>query len=161
MTDLPKERSRPSTIGARVGQALAELEAAGRAASAEPIPEACLTCAFRPGTLPNQQNATVLDAYRCAVGADPAFFACHHGMKDGEPTRSCAGYVAALSAPFDAVKEISARMAADIQTMREADPDPIREAFDQWIATVDPSGKMNDYVRARLYARVAKGEATP
>lgn len=146
-------REHPSRHGAIVGHALAQLEQAGRAAADAELPPMCATCAFRPGCMTNLMAATVLEAFKCAVGADDSLFVCHHGMTDGEPSRVCAGWVAAQLAEFETVKAICGQVAGGLANLHEDGPDPIREAFDLWISTVDPDGKLDDYQRGRLFLR--------
>lgn len=147
----PESRERPSRHGAILGEALARI--------AESVPGAmdgcCATCAFRRGCMTNQMASTGLVAFKCATGADPAGFACHHGMKDGEPTKICAGWLACRLAEFETVKEVSAWLTDQLAALHEGDHDPIREAFDAWIAEVDPDGRLNDYERGRMYLRSA------
>lgn len=143
-----KERERPSTHGAIVGEALAKI---AESVTGELPRDCCATCAFRRGCMTNQMASTVLDAFKCATGVDPSGFACHHGMKDGEATKICAGWLAAQLAEFETVKAICGDMVEALQARSEDDHDPIREAFDAWIAEVDPEGRLNDYQRGRLY----------
>lgn len=143
-------RERPSTHGAIVGEALTAIATSITGKLPE---DCCATCAFRPGCMTNQMASTALVAFKCAVGADSSAFACHHGMKDGEPTKVCAGWLASQLVDFDVVKEITGRMAQALSARREGDPDPIREAFDAWIEQVDPTGTLNDYQRGRLYLK--------
>lgn len=150
----PKDRERPSTHGALVGQAIASMASAGRRVDPA-IPEECATCAFRAGTMTNQMASTVLDALQCAIGADPAVFACHHGMNGCEPTRVCAGWLAAQKAPYAEVRQIAELLHHALDARVAGGPDPIRDAFDAWLSTVDPHGVMNDHQRARIYARKA------
>lgn len=154
---LPRERrERPSRHGAVVGAALSEIERTGRGQAPE-APAMCATCAFREGCMTNQMASTVLVAFKCAIGADPALFACHHGLIDGEPTRPCGGWVASLAAPFDEVKRIAAKMQAELA--EPTDRDLIREVFDAWVAKVDPENTLNDYERGRLYLRAVQAGA--
>lgn len=143
-------RDRPSRHGAFLGRALAKLAEAGRAI--EPtLPDMCATCAFREGCMTNQMAATGLQALNCSIGVDPALFCCHHGLKDGEPTRVCAGYAAARLAPFETVKAVTAELVQNLDGA--SGPDEIRADFDAWIAEADPDGRLNDYERGRLYLR--------
>lgn len=148
-------RDRPSRHGAALGKALARLADAGNGPD---LPERCAGCGLRDGTYANQCAATVKEALNCVVGVEPGPFACHHGMVDGEPTRMCAGYAAASRVPQHLARPIIVGVLAELDAVRDT-PDPIRERIDQWIATVDPEGKLNDYQRARLYER-AKREGT-
>jgi hypothetical protein len=146
--DAMKERERPSTHGAIVGEALAKI---AESVTGELPSKCCATCAFRRGCMTNQMAGAVLDAFKCATGVDPSGFACHHGMKDGEPTKVCAGWVASQLAEFETVKAICSAMVEELQARSGSDPDPIREAFDAWISQVDPDGRLDDYKRGRLY----------
>lgn len=143
-------RDRPSTHGAIVGEALTKIV---ESVSGSLPASCCSTCAFRPETMTNQMAATVLVAFKCAVGTDPDPFACHHGMKDGEPTKVCAGWLASQLADFDAVKRISGEMVEKLAAISDTETDPVRDRFDAWIAEVDPEGRLNDYQRGRLYLR--------
>lgn len=150
-------RERPSSYGARVGAAIAEIASSVTGT----LPSGCCaTCAFRPGCMTNQMAATTLIAFKCAVGADPSPFGCHHGMKDGEPQKPCAGWLASQVADFDTVKEIAGRLAEDLKAIPTG-PDVVREKFDAWIAKVDPAGAMNDYERGRLYLKAFPVATTP
>lgn len=52
----------------------------------------CGDCAFRAGTLPNQNAATVMNALKCVVEGET--FYCHKGVPEGEEaSRPCGGYV--------------------------------------------------------------------
>lgn len=148
------KRDGPSQHGAYVGQALVALAEAGRAADPACDREMCATCAFRPDCMTNQMAATGLVAIKCAIGADPDPFGCHHALKDGTPTRLCAGYYAAQRAPFEAMKAIMFELTEKLGSM--SGPDAVRAAFDEWVAGVDPDGKLDDYARGRLYLRARK-----
>lgn len=81
-------RNEPSDLGAEAGSHLArffdgEFARTGRDAR-------CETCAFRPGTIPNQCGATVLDALKSAIEGVP--FQCH------ETERPCGGWAALAAA---------------------------------------------------------------
>lgn len=108
----------------------------------------------------NQMAATGLQALNCVLGIDTDRFACHHGMIDGEPTKLCAGYVAALLAPFEATQ-------VALEWLREAlgstsGPDEVRAEFDAWITQVDPQHLMDDYQRGRAFLRARPlGTPTP
>lgn len=145
------ERERPSLHGKILGEALALLAAAGRKDAPMEIPEGCLTCAFRPGCMTNQMAATGKTALDCVLGIDPDRFACHHGMKDGQPSKLCVGYIAATLAPWSFTKEVLAAVKVDLDAMPDG-PDEIRAAFDAWHNEVDPERKMDDYQLARAYA---------
>ena len=142
--------ARPSRHGAILGDALALLAAAGRKDAPMEIPECCLTCAFRPGTLPNATAETGKMALDCVLGIDKDRFACHHGMKEGQPRKLCAGYVAAVLAPWSFTKEVIAAVHADLG--KQDGPDEIRAAFDAWVTETDPQGAMDVYQLARAYA---------
>ena len=144
------KRERPSRHGAILGEALSKIAAAGRAYSPTELPDACLTCAFREGCMTNQMAATGMVALNCVIGIDPDRFACHHGMKDGEPSKLCVGYVAAILAPFSFTKEVLCELADKLNT--QCGPDEVRAEFDAWLSETDPDGKMDDYQLARAYA---------
>lgn len=152
MSGLPENRERPSTHGQIVGQALTAIVTS---VFGELPKDCCATCAFRPETMTNQMAATTLTAYKCAIGADPNPFGCHHGMKDGEPVKACAGWLVSQLADFDKVREIAEQVAKQLDARALDAPDPIREAFDAWIAEVDPDGTMDDYQRGRAYLKSA------
>jgi hypothetical protein len=134
--------ARPSRHGKLLGEVLAKFAELGRRKSDAPLPDCCMTCAFRPGSMPNMTAETGLDAFNCVLGVDSAPFACHHGMKDGEPTRDCAGYAAALLVPFE-----------DLKAVVESEPDIVRAEFDAWLTSVDPESELDVYGAARAYAR--------
>jgi hypothetical protein len=144
------ERERPSKHGAILGEALSLLERAGREQSAEQLPEMCLTCAFKPGCMTNQMASTGLVALKCVLNLDADNFACHHGMKAGQPTRLCVGYFAAKLAPLSVSREVLLQLGRRLDTMEG--PDAIRAAFDLWIDEIDPDRKMDDYQLARAHA---------
>lgn len=141
---------RPSAHGKLLGEALAAMVAAG----GDPGPM-CATCAFRPGTIPNQSAGTGRLALNCALGIDQSPFACHHGMEDGQPTKLCAGYVAALAAPQDVKSRLLRELLHGIQDLNGA-PDEVERAFDEWLARIDPNREKDVYELARLYLREAK-----
>jgi hypothetical protein len=153
MGDDIKNADRPSRHGASLGAVLADLAEAGRAADPT-VPEPCGTCAFRRGSMPNQMAGTGIVALNTILGIDTDDFACHHGMEDGEPTRLCAGYIAALLAPFSVTKEALIKLGSRLDD--SSGPDEVRAAFDAWLAEVDPDGKMDVYQLGRAYARTAK-----
>ena len=65
--DLTKG-DRPSLHGKLLGEALALMADLGRAEAPMPIPEPCLTCAFRKGSVPNQTAGTGKIALDCVLG---------------------------------------------------------------------------------------------
>lgn len=149
MVDI-RTGDRPSMRGKYLGEALVIIAREGRKqVSPGRIPEPCLTCAFRPETLPNQCVGTGLLALDCLVAPDERF-ACHHGMKDGEPQKICAGFVAAKMAPRHFTAETLGAMHEQLE--RLGNDDHIRDDFDKWYGTVDPKGTMDVYQLARLYA---------
>jgi len=101
--------------------------------------------------MPNQMAATGLTALNIVLRIDSDDFACHHGMKDGNPTRLCAGYLHAKAAPFEMVKSEISAMKDRLADM--SGPDEVRAAFDAWRARSDPSSTLDDYQLARLFAR--------
>lgn len=143
---------RPSIHGQMLGKALALIERIGRRDAPMDIPEPCLTCAFREGSLPNQCAGTGMMALNCVLRIDTDRFACHHGMKNGDPQRICAGYVAAMLAPFSEVKEILAAFHHELGEIGDHHDD-VRAAFDAWIGRADPERRMDVYEAAREYAR--------
>ena len=152
---MTRENSdRPSAHGAILGEALADLAKAGSVGVPNP-PEMCATCAFREGCMTNQMAGTGKDALNCVLGIDPNDFACHHGMKDGKPTKLCAGYVMALLAPPAVVQAALLTVKSRLESL--SGPDAIREAFDRWWPTVDPNGEMDNYQLSRAYER-ARGQ---
>lgn len=147
----PKDFYRPSRHGMLLGMTLAKLAEAGRRGFPGKLDDCCLTCAFRPGTLPNQSAGTGKAAFDCVIGLDKDRFACHHGMKDGEPSKICAGYVAARLAPWSLTKEIVTALHAALEEIDDT-PDNIRAEFDAWLerSGSDPS---DIYALARAYAK--------
>jgi hypothetical protein len=154
MTETWKNGDKPTSYGAILGDALALIAAAGRKAMPEgmTVPDTCLTCAFREGALPNRMGGTAKLALDCILGIDRDRFACHHGMKDGEPKRLCAGYLAAMIAPVSFVKEVIASAHKDLAAFKDGDPDPVRDDYVRWLSEIDPEGKMDVYQIARAYA---------
>lgn len=151
------DRDRPSSHGKLFGEVLAEIAAEGRKHATAFSFEMCLTCAFREGCMTNQCTATGIMALNCIVGIDPDDFACHHGMKDGAPTKLCAGYLAAKLAPFEFTREALIRMMARLDGFEG--PDQVRADYDAWRASIDPEGKMDAYQLARAYAGRADAKA--
>jgi len=156
------DRDRPSAHGKLAGKAIALLESAGRR-EMPGLPEGCATCAFREGCMTNMMAGTTLVALKCALGQDADRFACHHGMKDGQPKKLCAGYVAAILASHTLKEQVVLAMVEDLACLPEHDQ--VRADFDAWIAEVDPAGTMDDYERARWYERhrlsTPTGDAQP
>lgn len=142
-------RERPSAHGAILGEALSALAQAG-AVGTDLLSGMCATCAFRDGCMTNQMAATGQIALNCALGIDQDDFGCHHGLRSGEPTKLCAGWAAARRTPFKVVKATLATVKTRLDALG---PDQIRAEFDAWAAEVDPQSQMDDYHRARLYAR--------
>lgn len=140
---------RPSRHGRVLGQVLAALAEAGRR-ELPGMPDPCLTCAFREGSMPNQMASTGMIALNCVMGVDSDRFACHHGMKDGDPKTLCAGYAAAILAPFPTFKAGMEWLAAALA--ETGGDDLTRAEFDEWVKGVDAAG-MDAYQLARLYAR--------
>lgn len=154
MTDGPAAiADRPSRHGKILGAALATIAAIGRRDAPMPIPDCCLTCAFREGSAPNQTAGTGKIALDCLLGIDSDRFACHHGMKDGEPQKICFGYVAARLAPHSQVVAILGAVHDELETVNDSDPDDVRAAFDAWLAGADPKQRMDVYEAARAYAK--------
>lgn len=149
------EGDRPSLHGAILGEVLAILADLGERDSPIPLGDRCLTCAFRKGSAPNQTAGTGIIALNCVLGVDKDRFACHHGMKDGEPKKLCVGYLAARLAPFSLVTQAMAALHADLGSFGDGDADPVREAFDAWLTEIDPESKMDVYQAARAWAKRA------
>lgn len=154
------EGDRPSLHGRMMGKALAVISEVGRRDAPMPIPDSCLTCAFREGSLPNQCAGTGIVALNCVLRIDTDRFACHHGMKDGDPQRICAGYIAAMLAPFSQVKEILSAFNDELATI-EGQPDDVRAAFDAWLSLADPDRRMDVYQAAREYAKSQMPTSSP
>jgi hypothetical protein len=74
-----QDGDRPSLHGKMLGKALALIAEIGRRDAPMPIPDTCLTCAFREGTMPNQTAGTGMVALNCVLRIDTDRFACHHG----------------------------------------------------------------------------------
>lgn len=146
---------RPSRHGVALGRALVRMAEAGRAASAAPIPDPCATCALRPGTLPNISAGTGLTALNCVLGIDSDAFACHHGMKEGWPTKLCSGYEAACAAPFEAVRTIMSDLCAELDGF--TGPDTVRADYDAWWREADPEGRLDVYQLGRLFQKHVAG----
>ena len=144
---------RPSLHGKLLGEALALMADLGRAEAPMPIPEPCLTCAFRKGSMPNQTAGTGVAALNCVLRIDTDRFACHHGIKNGEPSKLCAGYIAAMLAPFSKVQDILTAFYEELKSFNDATPDEVRAAFDRWLARADPERRLDVYEAARAYAK--------
>lgn len=142
---------RPTKHGSLLGEALALIADLGERYSPIPMGERCSTCAFRKGSVPNQSAGTGMIALNCVLGIDRDRFACHHGMKDGEPKRICVGYMAAILAPFSQVKEVLVFMHENLG--KDDGEDDVREAFDKWLHDFDPKGKLDVYQVARAYQK--------
>ncbi len=138
----------PSRHGKLLGETLAAIADAGRFPEA---PDLCATCAFRRGSLPNQIAATGKEALDIVLGIDTADFACHHGMKDGSPTKLCVGALLAKLVPFETVREHIGRLRDKLDAM--SGDDQVRLAFDRWWRSVDPEMTMDAYELANAYAR--------
>lgn len=142
---------RPSRHGALLGEALALIAKLGRRnAPSTDFGECCATCAFRPGSVPNQSAGTGKIALECVLGRDEASFGCHHGMKNGEPKRLCAGYIAAYNATYTQVREVVTALLVELDKHKGKE-DEVRTAFDAWLKETDPEGKMDVYQVARAY----------
>lgn len=155
------EHDRPSKHGQILGQALALIAMAGRKDSPIDLPDQCLTCAFREGTMPNMTAGTGKVALDCTLGIDKDRFSCHHGMKDGTPVKLCIGYVAARLAPWSFTQMVLTELAKDLDTISDSDPDDVRAAFDRWLAEIDPAIKSDEYRLARAYAVSRPHLSTP
>lgn len=154
---MTTEPQKPSDHGAALGAVVSKLADAGYALRPD-LPERCATCAFKPGVMPNQMASTLLDAYRCVLGIDTDAFACHHGMTEGQPTKLCGGYLAALAAPWTVVKAATEELKIKLDDI-SANPgrrDEVREAYDAWVAVADPEGRLNAYQLAREHLKTLK-----
>lgn len=147
------EGDRPSRHGAMMGETLADIAAEGRKSCPPGTPEPCLTCAFRKGTQANQSAGTGVAALNCVLDIDTEDFACHHGMKDGRPTKLCAGYVTARLAPFQFTTDALAALVEKLKSVEDSGPDEVRETFDAWLSSADPAGVMDVYQQARARAK--------
>lgn len=87
-------------LGQQVAR-MSEKAVADLAAQGEPD-ERCATCAFRPGTPPNQCGDTLIDAMKCVVEKEP--FMCHESKRSGWP---CHGWFASVVATKDMPKVIA------------------------------------------------------
>lgn len=76
-----------SVAGAQLGDMLARFFERELSDQPNEIRERCSTCAFRPGTLPNQSAGTLMNALKCVVERDPFF--CHEKGREG---CHCVGY---------------------------------------------------------------------
>ena len=152
-----RDGDRPTRHGMILGEALAEIATAGLRATGTDI-EPCATCAFRRGTVPNMTAGTGMVALNTFLDIDTDDFACHHGMRDGQPTRVCAGYLLARQAPWAEVKATFAAMKGRLDAMEG--PDEVRAAYDAWLEATDPERRMDVYQLARAFARsgMDKGE---
>lgn len=150
---------RPSRHGKLLGRALALLATLGRGDAPMPIPDNCLTCAFREGSAPNMSAGTGKTALDCVLGIDRDRFACHHGMKNGEPQKICAGYIAARLAPWSEVQAILSAFYDELKEIDDGVPDDVRAHFDMWLAKSDPEQRMDVYEAARAYAKHALQDA--
>lgn len=149
-----KDADRPSAHGRVLGQALALIADLGRKDFPGELAPMCATCAFREGSVPNESCGTGMLAFNCTIGIDKDRFACHHGMKNGEPSRICAGYAAAVIAPWSSVQKVLVWLKEQVDALPKSEAgarDEVRERYDQWLAGVDPDGKMSVYEIARAY----------
>ncbi len=84
----------PTPEGEELGRHMARFadqEAEKLSAAGLPVPQRCIDCAFRAGSIPSGCPPTIMTAIKCVFEREP--FSCHHGLDaDGEPTRICAGY---------------------------------------------------------------------
>jgi hypothetical protein len=146
----------PSQHGVILGEALSDIAKAGDVGLGI-LFAACATCAFREGCMTNQMAATGMLALNCVLGIDPEEFACHHGMKNGQPTKLCAGYLAAKNAPKPIVQAALQTIMARMNTLPARDE--VRERFDAWAAEADPNNEMDNYARSRAYTKASAIEA--
>ena len=148
-----EERGGASAHGAALGKALARLDALGRAANPElELDEKCATCAFREGSFPNMCAATTRDAINSLAGNNDGFV-CHHGMIDGEPTRYCDGFMAAMECSNTQISSELMVALDEIGKLTKIDKDEIADRYWAFIARIDPEDKLDDYQRARAWAR--------
>jgi hypothetical protein len=144
------QRDCPSVAGAVVGKAMALMSAAGLFAYPDML-KPCATCAFRAGAMSNAMPATVTAAFECVATNDDVVFGCHQGMIDNRPARECAGWRAAKAAPSTKAVRILADMFKELEALGEHDH--VRAEFDDWVARVDPDGRLDDHERGRLWLR--------
>ena len=146
-------RAVPSKHGEALGRELARLADSQVAAHPE-IRERCLTCAFTEGSMTSKMAPTIIEVMHCVVGTDEAPFGCHHGLaQDGQPTELCAGYLLCREASFEEVKAAVMRAYEALGTVRSASGDMTDPVFAAWRAEHDPDDKLDDYERAREYAK--------
>lgn len=150
-----KPMDRPSKHGKILGEALALLAMAGRKDCPAELPPMCVTCAFREGTMPNMCAGTGLLAFNCALGIDKDRFACHHGMKDGQPAKLCVGYVAARLAPWSFTKEVITELGKTLDAI-DGEGDDVRTAFDAWLSSCNPETNGDIYQIARKFNKATK-----
>lgn len=163
------DRERPSRHGQFLGEALWLLMEAGKKDFPGDPPECCATCAFRRGCMTNHMAATGIVALNCVLGVDRDRFGCHYQLDgEGVPKRLCAGYVMARLAPWSFTTQVLEALNEELQKFKDED-DPVRAAFDAWVAAVDPGQSMHDYDRAKAWnenlarhkKQFAVGEAKP
>lgn len=141
---------RPSRHGELLGEVLAALAEAGRD-NIIGAHDLCATCAFRAGSVPNMCASTGKIALDIAVGLDSDDFACHHGMKEGRPTKGCVGAELAKAAPRPLLAKLMEDLAAALDGM--SGDDEVRAEFDRWWSGIDSEHKLNVYELASAYAR--------
>lgn len=147
------DRAVPSLHGRALGVELARL-ADSQVAAHPDIDERCLTCAFREGTMTNSMAPTLLEAVNCVVGIDDAMFGCHHGLKDGKPTKICAGYVLCMMAPAKERLAAVERAHHALKALGINDDDKTHDQdFLAWQHGHDPDRQLDDYQLARAYAK--------
>lgn len=91
--------NRPTPLGRKAGELFGRLidKSANELRDKFPdMQERCKSCAYRPGTIPNGCEETIMDAIKCAVELEP--FYCHERFdKEGKPIDICQGWVIAIS----------------------------------------------------------------
>ena len=95
MSKQTKAINQPCETGRELGRNLARFadvaEQEWRDSGISFVPQRCHSCAFKAGTYPNGCISTVADAMKCMMEREP--FYCHHGIKDGEPSAVCGGWL--------------------------------------------------------------------
>lgn len=153
MSDNP--RCGTSTGAARLGAALADVATRHRRPG---DPDPCGTCGLKKGTLPNMAGRTMIDAMHVLAGIDGDAFGCHHGMKEGEPTRPCAMWLAARRASRDELQAALGSVLIPLDDLPENDP--VGVYVTTWADQHDPERKLDTYQLARLWERTGPHKIT-
>jgi hypothetical protein len=153
VADDDNPRRGTSTGAARLGAALADLAERHRRPG---DPDPCSSCGLKKGTLANMAGQTMIDAMNVLAGIDGDVFGCHHGMKDREPTKACAGWLAARRASRDELLQAIGSVAIPNDDNPENDPVGVYVAA--WAKQNDPEGKLDSYQLARLWEKTGPHE---